>query len=281
MNTTKTVSACILGTCITVLGTPAMSSHALPSQEEGVDSTIEAHREREQLLAMVADLQSELAAARKRIAALEAEIASSNTEAPTPPPAAPRSPEATGYDPTNPELDSMANPTRILFEIKDGLQDAWRDDEINFDPEKFGPGIRQYEQWAERWTERTNRAFQKPVSWPVRILKATPINNKSSQLTVVTVSPDGTTDIGDPFVVNQPRRIIGNLERAQRHSDTPVHYRLRGTFRPNLRVNPDRIKSGPFNNPQLLAPMIEYSWMVDAKSISPIARRSPDGDDAN
>ena len=280
MITRKSLSTCILGTCLlVVLGTPGMSNHVAFGQDEGVDATIDAHREREQLLAMVADLQSELAAARERITLLEAEIATLNSGSAPPidPPA--RSPEATGFNPENVDLPYLANPLRIRSEIEAELTRAWGegdegaivptvpDSDMDMDSSDWKP----YARWAERWIERTNRSFQKPIEWPVRIVASQPINDKKTQLLLICISPDGTTDIRPPFTVVLPKR---SVERAQRQSQSTLI--LRGTFKPALRLNTARIEEGPFNNPPLLAPMIDYRWSVDAKNIAPPPRAKND-----
>ena len=277
MITRKSLPTCILGACLlVVLGTPGMSSHVAFGQDEGVDATIDAHRDREQLLAMVADLQSELAAARKRITLLEAEIATLNSGSAPPTETAPRSPEATGFNPENLDLPYLANPLRIRSEIQADLIRAWKDEEIVPTvplSDMESSDWKQYARWAERWIERTNRSYQKPIEWPVRIVASQPIDDKKTQLLLISISPDGTTDIRPPFTVVLPKR---SVERAQRQSQSLSTLILRGTFKPSLRLNKTRLEEGPFNNPPLLAPMIDYRWSVDAKNIAAPPRAKND-----
>lgn len=122
-----------------------------------------------------------------------------------------------------------------------------------------------YLRTVARWVAGANREFRTPVEWHVRIRSVQRLRN-GFQMSLIAVDPKHhDTELGDTFTITLP------ANRARRLDDSSLHkvLVLKGTLMPAVQFNREREQPGPFNNPPLLGPFVEFGFTVEATGIFP------------
>lgn len=254
---------------------PILGASQGQAQEEGAEYL---RQQNEQLKAKVADLQSALEAARKRITELEDQIAPTlGTKGSKASPAKPK---------TNPAqtTNSSADPNDATLmkspeQAESAIRAAYRSDYAasglpEFGSDKWSEDEAIYERWLRKWIASTDRNFRKSVSWTVVIERSFRANRTESVATLVAWNPEENEQIGDPFQVRIPTRTLERIYRAMRIAGGTVALKLQGVYIPHLQFNRNRIARGPFDTPPFIGPMAELRWSLDVKSLSPVRQEA-------
>jgi hypothetical protein len=217
-------------------------------------------RENERLTAQVRDLEAALKAAMARIASLEGEIATLRTGG-TSVSTAPKTPA-----PPSPSSDT---PVGMIATIKAAFAKAVEDGEIERAASSRDEAGRIREFRALRkWVASANRTFKTTIEWPVVVLDSKVSSPAEGVLQVQVWDPATQTSASEPFFVSVPRRVVDRVNRPRSADEEgPAVFVLNGVFVPDIRVNENRTEVGPFDNPSFIAPMVEMTWLVEAKGV--------------
>ena len=113
-----------------------------------------------------------------------------------------------------------------------------------------------------------NRTFKTTIEWPVVVLDSKVSNPAGGVLQVQVWDPATQTSASEPFFVSVPRRVVDRVNRPRSADEEgPAVFVLNGVFVPDIRVNDNRTEVGPFDNPSFIAPMVEMTWLVEAKGV--------------
>jgi cell division protein FtsB len=226
-------------------------------------SDADLRRENERLRTQVSDLQRELEAARNRIDQLEREVEKlRQLLAAAPPMPNGQAPEERV---TIDESVPQASPRALLQAIKDGYMSAL----LDLDPgEPDSKDREKYLRELSRWARRVNRELKSPIEWHVRITDRAIAPGDLPGLEVVAVDPETDVVLGEPFPVRLPQATVRQLRRLEQRGALGVLV-LRGVLMPEVMVNPQRDEQGLFNKPLFVGPFAEFSFWVEASSLTP------------
>jgi hypothetical protein len=233
-------------------------------------SDADLRRENQRLRTQVSDLQRELEAARNRIDQLEREVEKLRQLLA----AAPATP--TGQPPeervTIDESVPHASPRALLRSIKDGYMAAL----LDLDPGE--PGTKQRTKYLHelaRWARRINRELKTPIQWHVRITERAIAPGEMLGVEVVAVDPETDVVLGEPFPVRLPQATVTKLRNLEKRGPLGVLV-LKGVLIPEVMVNPERDEQGLFDKPRFVGPFAEFSFWVEASSLTPpVERKDP------
>jgi len=128
---------------------------------------------------------------------------------------------------------------------------------------------------AERWANSINREFRRQILWNVRVLGAETLG-RSWRMQVISVDPETRGDIGSPFEIHLQQTQATAYERSIRLGTAGEDFTLRGTYIPQVVLNPTRFDVGLFDNPPFVGTFLEYGFRISVTSLMPAdARRRP------
>lgn len=257
-NTPLTLIIPLLAACLLLIGRPATAQ-----------SDQELRQENQRLRTENEDLKRDLEAARQAIERLEKQLQAlemiisrmggnsgtggtgSGSGSNTPPP------PQVSID----ESEPQASPRALLKAIEESHKESMSDVPMG---EAGSRERTAYNRALERWISSVNRQMRFPIEWIVTLERGQRVRG-GYELMVQAIDPVHDTELGDPFVISisdaQARR-MGAISVGDRLS-------LKGTLNANARLNADRETSGPFNNPPLIGPFVEFGYTVDMNSLVP------------
>ena len=125
------------------------------------------------------------------------------------------------------------------------------------------------------WVVRMNRAYKKPISWPVQILSEEVQNNGDVLYKLQVLGPNGKTN-GKPFFQSVPDRIARRVD-GWRNQPNLAQLILKGLLEPKLTIIPKKQDSGPINTEVAfddgqveLNEWVRFQFTVRVSSIMPI-----------
>lgn len=122
-----------------------------------------------------------------------------------------------------------------------------------------------YMRTLTRWQAAAGRKFRSPVEWHVRVVNETQ-TRAGYDLRLEAIDPSTHVQLGDAFDISLPRSIARRYETMRDQDETNVMI-LRGTLIPMVNINPERSEPGPFDNPRLIGPFMEFGFTVEARSL--------------
>jgi len=238
----------------------------------------ELRQENQRLRTENEDLRRELEAARqaierlqKQVEALELVIArfggQSGTGTGTTGTGGPATPPPVSIDETKPD----ASPRALEKAIKASYDEALNEVPLG------NTGSREraaHNRALDRWVSGINREMRMPIEWIVTLERAQRIRG-GYELLLQAIDPKHDTELGDPFVVS-----ITDMQ-ARRMSAMSLGDRLslKGTMTAAVRINAERESSGPFNNPPLIGPFVEFGFGVDVANLLLAPKEDDSSDD--
>lgn len=245
---------------------PARSITAPAQPAQADDSQSDLRKENDRLRQQVKTLEGDLQAALDRIKELEARLAKVN--------ATPQSPPATAPLPTPMPANPALGPGGLLST----LQADYNSPEAGFagkDVPMGGPGsdpaTRQawtnHQRALESWIAREQRKVNE-VQWVGTIDPAT-IEQRGRDVAMVVVFTNGGRDFRTPIVVDQG--LVERL-RAADGAVTQAPIVVNAIASPRLTINPNRAETGPFDNPPLVAPFVEFGYDLKVRVLLPADR---------
>jgi hypothetical protein len=157
----------------------------------------------------------------------------------------------------------QASPRALFNAMEESYSEAMDGFEIGED------GDRQrslYVRSVERWRARINREMRATIEWHVRVLESEE-QRAGYTLTVVAIDPKTEARLGEPFVIELPRRLARRYEQLVERRQAEV-LRVRGVLIPDVQVNHDRRDPGPFNVPPLIGPFAEFGFRIDPSAVT-------------
>lgn len=250
------------------------------SAQSDNQSDNEIRQENQRLKRENEELKRELEAARARIEALEREVETlreamrqhgvsegGRRTTPTEP-----EPEKVSID----ESEPLASPRALLKALKENYAEAMEELEMG------APGDRErtiYLRNVERWRGRANAEYRGRIQWHV-LVEDVASAREGYLFKLRAVDPKFDTKLGDPFEVFLPRNKARRLEQSPELAEGKLV--LRGSLRPDIRLNPEREASGVFDNPKLIGPFAEYVYLIDVTNLLPASDVDvPQDDESN
>lgn len=213
----------------------------------------------------IADLEQELAAAKRRIAELEAELARVAA-----PPGAPGAPAPPSADELPPEAALLSPAHFVRF-----LRESYVREIGPTLPEDLRGGLPTAAlRNLERWVAAKNREWRKPVKWPARIVEIVR-SGTTGTVTVAILDPNTGDQIGDPILVRLDDRQLRRIDQAMLRQPPPDRWVLSGVFAPSAAVASNRLQPGLFDSPPFIGPGVEFRYQVQADSLAPTANERP------
>lgn len=267
-------------------------------------SDSELRQQNQRLEQRVRQLEAELAAALERIRQLESAAKTSPAADPTapasPPAPADASPDrmplptdGTAPAPTDAPADApattpaqpastpsaAANPFENTVTVLEAIRARFKADFAGRPAPQAGVQddrlVRLWMTEAERWANSINREFRRPIHWNVRVLGAE-TSGRSWRMQVISVDPATRGDIGHPFEIQLQQTQATSYERSIRLGTAGEDFTLRGTYIPQVVLNPTRFDVGLFDNPPFVGTFLEYGFRISVTSFMPVdARRRP------
>lgn len=267
-NTTLTLIIPLLAASILLIGRPAAAQ-----------SDQELRQENQRLRTENEDLKRDLEAARQAIERLEKQLQAlemiisrmgGNTgtggtgtgTGSTPPP-----PPQVSID----ESEPQASPRALLKAVEEEHKEAMAEIPMG---EAGSRERTAYNRALERWVSSVNRQMRFPIEWIVTLERGQRVRG-GYELMVQAIDPVHDTELGDPFVIT----ISDAQARRMEAISVGDRLSLKGTLNANVRVNADRETSGPFNNPPLIGPYVEFGYTVDMNSLVPAPKKEEEKKD--
>jgi hypothetical protein len=235
-------------------------------------SDADIRRENQRLKTQVADLQAELGAANTRIKELEAQVqqltqalrqAQQGLQ-----PAVPMPPERVTIDESVPD----ASPRALLNAMRTSYEEVAKDLDIGADDSRERIA---YLRAAERWTAAANRKFRAPIEWVVQPIELRGQTQRGYVIRLIAVDPVTHVQLGAPFDVLVPRNRYRRLADEAERGELELLV-LKGVLLPEAILNTTRHEAGPFDNPPLIGPYVQFGFQVEVQTMIP---HRPEEDD--
>jgi hypothetical protein len=246
----------VLGLCTAFAAFPA-GGPAL-AQDAPAQSMSDLRQEIERLRQEVAQRDAELAAAKERVARLEKELTDLKAR-----PASGSGPDAapSAVPPPPVPADPAIGPGGLLASLQAKYLEEFPSMPDTSTPQKLNLHLRALESWCAR----ANRDGIKQQAWTGRIDPATfSSNGRTCSLDARFVN--GTQEFRFPLTLDQ-----GLLSKVRDAGGGPVagDVVFNAIVKPRLRVNPGRPAPQAFEQPQMVAPYVEFVLDLDVRSIVP------------
>ena len=237
-----------------------------PADEPAADDdAMQGDAEREELLRRIRDLERQLNEARRRIADLERQLrdragGDENDGAAT----------QSADDAAPPATMDADDPLRSPSVLLDLLKAQYA--EITADlPRESERDQKNYLRALERWAGRVNREHRGRVDWIAEIDRQDRLDTGDYLLDVIVISPEDGQPLGQRFAIELPDRFESAFNRIPEGSLV----RIKGVFKPDIRINPDREEAGTFDVPWFIGPFAEFGYTVQVQSIAAVEDLPP------
>lgn len=247
-----------------------------PAPASSADKSVnELRQENQRLREKVAELDAQLAEARRRIARLEETIRTLRAQpqqpdaaaGASPAPAAPAQPAASAEPLPD---DPYAAPDALYAALKKDFEST-----VGALPRTTDQETDRYVREARRWVRQMAQRQRRVVDWQVRVLDpsarrsgepAPAIAPSAGDATVVIVNPSTGATIGDPFRVALTARDMGRVEEGCKSGI----WTLSGVFAASPTVDyPPPSQPVIFNAPRMIGPFVEFGYELNVRAIAP------------
>ncbi len=227
-------------------------------------SANELRQENERLRARVAELDSQLQRATRRISRLETEIRKLRQSRP-----GAEAPEGTprdGNDPGEVSADLPEDP----FSAPDSMYQALHkeyEQELGAEPRETAAEIGRFKRKAQGWARKAALRHRKPVQWLLRVIDMQPGEGRQELVVTLAVLNQQTRQpIGVPFDLTVNRRETARFEDAGKNALVEIA----GVFAAKPRYDAEAEASGVFNVPRLVGPYVVFDFDLSINSLQVI-----------
>lgn len=212
-------------------------------------------RENEQLKQQVDQARSRIAELERQIQRLNAALQQRGSGTTDLPPVL--QPEVT-IDESKPD----ASPRALRSVLEKEYEEITADLEIG----EYGDRQRKsYLRTVERWINAANRKYRSRIEWHVKIFEPPHDTMNPSHLKLLAVDPVTHAELGQSFTIAVTRQLARQLDKIENRGQLNV-FVMKGVLTPELRLDPNTMKPGPFNHPQLVGPFVTFDFIVMPQS---------------
>jgi hypothetical protein len=243
-----------LGLCLAVATVPP--AELAFAQDAPAQSMGDLRQEIDRLRQDVAQRDAELAAARDRIARLERELADLKAKS---------APDGSGSAPPAAPAPVPADPAIGPGGLLAAMQAKYLADFPTTPDTSTAQKMNLHLRALEGWCARANRDSIRQLSWTGRIDPGSfSTNGRSCSFNAIFTS--GTVEFRFPVSVEQ-----ATLSKARGADGTPTSGDVvfNAIVKPRLRVNPERPAPQAFEQPQMVAPYVDFVLELDVRSVLP------------